>query len=124
VLMFLAGLGNGLGAAVTMGEADLVPRLTAAGVAHVPAMAVIAGIGALAVALRRPIIGWLAVVFVALSLYLGALLRLPRWLIDLSPVGRTTVPSTVPVGAMAVMVGVAIVLTAVAGWIYRRRDAV
>ena len=124
VLMFLAGLGNGLGAAVTMGEADLVPRLTAAGVAHVPAMAVIAGIGALAVALRRPMIGWLAVMFVVLSLYLGALLRLPRWLIDLSPVGRTTVPSTVPVGAMAVMVGVAIVLTAVAGWIYRRRDAV
>jgi polyether ionophore transport system permease protein len=124
VLMFLAGLGNGLGAAVTMGEADLVPRLTAAGVAHVPAMAVIAGIGALAVALRRPMIGWLTVTFVVLSLYLGALLRLPRWLIDLSPVGRTTVPSTVPVPAMAVMVGVAIVLTAVAGWIYRRRDAV
>jgi len=61
---------------------------------------------------------------VSLSLYLGALLRLPRWLIDLSPVGRTTVPSTVPVTAMAVMVGVAIVLTAVAGWIYRRRDAI
>jgi len=124
VLMFVAGLGNGLGAALTMGEADLVPRLTAAGVAQVPAMAVIAGIGALAVALRRPLIGWLAVTFVVLSLYLGALLRLPRWLIDLSPVGRTTVPSTVPVIALWVMVGVAIVITAVAGWIYRRRDGI
>jgi ABC-2 type transport system permease protein len=124
VLMFLAGLGNGLGAAATMGEADLVPRLIGAGVAHVPAMAVMAGIGALAVAVRRPLIGWLAVTFVVLALYLGALLRLPRWLIDLSPVGRTTVPSNVPVGAMAVMVAAAVVLTAVAGWIYRRRDAI
>jgi ABC-2 type transport system permease protein len=123
VLMFLGGLGNGLGAAVTTGQADLVPRLTAAAVAHVPAMAVLAGIGALAVALRRPLIGWLAVMFVVLSLYLGALLRLPRWLVDLSPVGRTTTPSSVPVTAMAVMVVVAVALTAVAGWIYRRRDA-
>jgi ABC-2 type transport system permease protein len=124
VLMFLAGLGNGLGAAVTMGEADLVPRLIGAGVAHVPAMAVMAGIGALAVAVRRPLIGWLAMTFVVLALYLGALLRLPHWLIDLSPVGRTTAPSSVPVAAMAVMVAAAVVLTAVAGWIYRRRDAI
>jgi ABC-2 type transport system permease protein len=124
VLMFLAGLGNGLGAAATMGQADLVPRLIGAGVAQVPAMAVMAGIGALAVAVRRPPIGWLAVTFVVLALYLGALLRLPHWLIDLSPVGRTTVPSNVPVGAMAVMVAAAVVLTAVAGWIYRRRDAI
>jgi ABC-2 type transport system permease protein len=124
VLMLVAGLGNGLGAALTMGEPDLVPRLTAAGVAQVPAMAVIAGIAALAVALRRPVIGWLAVTFVVLSLYLGALLRLPRWLINLSPVGRTTVPSTVPVTAMWVMVGVAIAITAAAGLIYRRRDAI
>jgi ABC-2 type transport system permease protein len=124
VLMFVAGLGNGLGAAMTMGEADLVPRLTAAGIAQVPAMAVIAGIGALAVALRRPLIGWLAVTFVVLSLYLGALLRLPRWLIDLSPVGRTTAPASVPVTAMTVMVGAAIALTAVAGLVYRRRNAI
>jgi ABC-2 type transport system permease protein len=124
VLMLLAGLGNGLGAAMTMGQADLVPRLTAAGVAQVPAMAVMAGIAALAVALRRPWIGWLAVTFVVLSLYLGALLRLPRWLIDLSPVGRTTVPSNVPVTAMVVMVVVAAALTGVAGLIYRNRDAI
>lgn len=123
LLMLLAGLGNGLGAAITMGEADLVPRLTMAGLAHVPAMAVLAGTAALAVALRRPWIGWLAVTFVVLSLYLGALLRLPRWLVDASPVGRTTVPSSVPVTALMVMAVVAAVLTGAAGWIYRHRDA-
>jgi ABC-2 type transport system permease protein len=58
------------------------------------------------------------------SLYLGALLRLPRWLIDLSPVGRTTVPSSVPVAALVVMVVVTAALTLLAGWIYRSRDAI
>jgi ABC-2 type transport system permease protein len=124
VLLALAGLGNGLSAAVTMGDAALLPRLTAAAVAQLPAMAVIAGIAALAVALRLTWIGWLAVTFVVLSLYLGALLRLPRWLIDASPVGRTTVPSSVPVTALVVMAVVAVALTALAGWIYRRRDAI
>jgi ABC-2 type transport system permease protein len=90
----------------------------------VPAMAVLAGIAALAVALRMPWIAWLAVTFVILSLYLGALLRLPRWLIDLSPVGRTTVPMDFPATALAVMVVASIALTVLAGWLYRQRDAV
>jgi ABC-2 type transport system permease protein len=124
VLMSLAGLGNGIGAAATTGQGHLVLRLTVAGVAHVPAMMVMAGIAALAVALRRPWIGWLAVTFVALSLYLGALLRLPRWLIDASPVGRTTTPSHLPVTALMVMVVVAVGVTGTAGLIYRNRDAV
>jgi ABC-2 type transport system permease protein len=48
---------------------------------------------------------------------------LPKWLIDLSPVGRTTAPSHVPVVALVVMVVVAAALTLLAGVIYRRRDA-
>ena len=79
---------------------------------------------ALAVALRQTWIAWSAVAFVVLSLYLGALLRLPRWLIDLSPVGRTTVPLDVSVPALAVMTLAATGFTAVAGLLYRRRDAV
>ena len=124
VLMFLAGLGNGLGAGLTLGEPQTIWRLTLAGLAFVPAMAVLAGIAALAVALQRPWIGWLAVTFVVLSLYLGALLRLPRWLIDASPIGRTTAPTDFPAAAMAVMVVVATGLTLLAGWIYRSRDAI
>jgi ABC-2 type transport system permease protein len=123
VLMFFAGLGNGLGAGITLGEPQTIVRLTLAGLAYVPAMAVIAGVAALAVALKHAWIGWLAVVFVVASLYLGALLRFPRWLIDLSPVGRTTVPTNFPVAALTVMVAVAAVLTLCAGWIYRTRDA-
>jgi ABC-2 type transport system permease protein len=123
VLMFFAGLGNGLGAGLTLGEPATIAKLTLAGLAYVPAMAVVAAVAALAVAVRHAWIGWLAVTFVVTSLYLGALLRLPRWLIDLSPVGRTTVPTDVPVIALTVMVVVAAALTFVAGWIYRSRDA-
>ena len=124
VLMFFAGLGNGLGAGITVGEPETIWRLTLAGLAYVPAMAVIAGVAALAVTVRHGWIGWLAVTFVVTSLYLGALLRLPRWLIDLSPVGRTTAPSHYSVGALTVMVVVAAALTLLAGWIYRNRDAI
>lgn len=123
VLMFFAGFGNGLGAAVTTGEPMTVVRLTLAGLAFVPALAVVAGVAALAVAVRVPVIGWLTVAFVVGALYLGALLRLPRWLIDLSPVGHIKAPSEIPVIAMIAMVVVAAALTAVAGFVYRNRDA-
>ena len=124
VLMFFAGLGNGLGAGLALGEPGTIVKLTLAGLAYVPAMAVLAGLAALAVAVKQTWIGWLAVTFVVVSLYLGALLHLPRWLIDLSPVGRTTVPSSVPVTALVVMVVVTAELTLLAGWIYRSRDAI
>lgn len=123
VLMFFAGLGNGLGAGVVLGDTHTVVKLMLAALAFVPALAVLAGIAALAVALRHPWIGWLAVAFVVTSLYLGALLRVPRWLIDLSPVGRTTVPTDVPVAALIVMSVIAAAFTLVAGMLYRRRDA-
>jgi len=123
VLMFFAGLGNGLGAGITLGKPGTIVKLTLAGLAFVPAMAVVAGIAALAVALRHAWIGWLTVTFVVTSLYLGALLRLPKWLIDLSPVGRTTAPADVPVVALVVMVVAAAALTLLAGAIYRHRDA-
>ncbi|MDA2892862.1 ABC transporter [Mycolicibacterium sp. BiH015] len=123
VLMFFAGLGNGIGAGATVGDLGTIPKLTLAGLAHVPALTVLAGVAALAVALRQTWIAWSAVAFVVLSLYLGALLRLPRWLIDLSPVGRTTVPLDVPVPALLVMLLTATIFTIAAGLLYRRRDA-
>jgi len=86
-------------------------------------MAVLAGLAAVGVAVRRGWIGWLAVTFVVISLYLGALLRLPEWLVDLSPVGQTKAPMDDPLPVLVVMVVAAAALTLVAGAIYRRRDA-
>ena len=48
-----------------IGEPQPIWRLTLAGLAYVPAMAVIAGVAAMAVAVRNAWIGWLAVTFVA-----------------------------------------------------------
>nr|WP_280834342.1 ABC transporter [Mycolicibacterium frederiksbergense] len=124
ILMFCAGLGNGLGAGLTLGEPGTILRLTLSALAYLPALAVVAAIAALAVALRTPWIAWLAVTFVITALYLGALLRLPRWLLKLSPVGQTTVPTDFPALALVVMLAAATVLAAIAGWIYRTRDAV
>ena len=84
----------------------------------------LAAVAALGVAVRRPGLGWLAVTFVIGALYLGALLRLPRWLIDASPVSRTTAPSSISVAALAVMTLIAVGITMIAGWLYRRRDVV
>ncbi|WP_328359639.1 ABC transporter [Mycobacterium sp. NBC_00419] len=123
VLLACAGLGNGLGADLTLGEPQTILRLTLAALAFLPAMAVVASIAALGVALRRPGLGWIAVTFVVAALYLGALLRLPHWLIEASPVGRTTAPSSVSVVTLGVMSAIAVGITLTAGWLYRRRDA-
>jgi ABC-2 type transport system permease protein len=123
LLMVGAGLGNGLGAGLTLGEPATIVKLTVAGLAFVPALAVVAGVAALAVAVRRPWVAWAVVAFIVVSLYLGALLRLPQWLLDASPVGQTTAPTDYPWGALAVMCVVAAACTACAGWLYRRRDA-
>ena len=53
VLMFFAGLGNGLGAGVTLGDPGTIVRLTLAGLGYLPAMAVLAGVAALAVAVLQ-----------------------------------------------------------------------
>jgi ABC-2 type transport system permease protein len=124
VLLACAGLGNGVGAGLTLGEPQTIVRLTLAALAFLPAMAVVASVAALAVALRHPGIGWLAVTFVVAALYLGALLRLPRWLIEASPVGRTTAPSSISIVALGVMAAVAVAVTLTAGLIYRHRDVV
>ena len=124
MLMFCAGLGMGLGAGITIGEPQTIWRLTLAALAFVPAMAAMAGVAALAVALRQPWIGWLAVTFVIISLYLGALLRLPQWLLDASPIGQTTAPSEYSAIALTTMTVAAVALTFVAGALYRRRDAI
>ena len=124
MLMFCAGLGMGLGAGITIGEPQTIWRLTLAALAFVPAMAAMAGVAALAVALRQPWIGWLTVTFVIISLYLGALLRLPQWLLDASPIGQTTAPSEYSAIALTTMTVAAVALTFVAGALYRRRDAI
>jgi len=117
-----AGFGMGLGAALTMRAPEQLWRLTLAGLTFVPALAVLAGIAAVAVALRRPVIAWSVLALVVAALYLGALLGLPQWLLELSPFVRIRSPLAWSPAAWAVTAVVAVALTVAAAAAFRRRD--
>lgn len=123
LLMTIAGLGAGLGAASTLHEPDLVLRLALAGLAQIPALLVVCGIAAIAVSLRQSWIGWLVVAFSVGMLYAG-ILQLPSWLVKLSPVMRVSAPVEYPWLTMSLLVVIGSGLAAAAGEIYRRRDAI
>ncbi|WP_081272049.1 ABC transporter permease [Mycobacteroides immunogenum] len=123
LLMTIAGLGAGLGAASTLHEPDLVWRLALAGLAQIPALLVVCGIAAIAVSLRQSWIGWLVVAFSVGMLYAG-ILQLPSWLVKLSPVMRVSAPVEYPWLTMSLLVVIGSGLAAAAGEIYRRRDAI
>lgn len=123
LLMLIAGLGGGLGAAATLHNPDLVWRLTLAALAQVPALMVVAGIAAIGVAVRHSWIGWLVVAFSVGMLYAG-ILQLPSWIVTLSPVMRVSAPVEYPWLTMLALMVIGVGLTTAAGGIYRRRDAI
>lgn len=129
LLTVLGGLGVGLGVWVGTGEGRWIGEMTVAGIAYLPAILVVT---ALAVALfgllpRLTVLAWPFVVFIALALFLGELLQLPDWALDLSPFTHVPALAAVEVGgaetvALLVMTGIAVVLAAVGIAGYRRRD--
>jgi len=123
ILLACAGLGNGVGAALALGEPSTVGRLTLAALAYLPALLVVAGVSAISVAVRQPLVGWVAVTYIIVALYLGALLRIPQWLIDISPVSRITAPSSISASSLIAVAATGMALALVAGAFYRRRDA-
>ncbi len=123
LLMTIAGLGAGLGAASTLHDPDLVWRLILAGLAQIPALLVVCGIAAVAVALRQSWIGWVVVAFSVGMLYAG-ILQLPTWMVKLSPVMRVSAPMEYPWLTMSLLIVIGAGLAAAAGDLYRRRDAI
>lgn len=123
LLMTIAGLGAGLGAASTLHDPDLVWRLILAGLAQIPALLVVCGIAAVAVALRQSWIGWVVVAFSVGMLYAG-ILQLPTWVVKLSPVMRVSAPVEYPWLTMSLLIVLGASLAAAAGDLYRRRDAI
>ncbi len=123
LLMTIAGLGAGLGAASTLHDPDLVWRLILAGLAQIPALLVVCGIAAVAVALRQSWIGWVVVAFSVGMLYAG-ILQLPTWMVKLSPVMRVSAPVEYPWLTMSLLIVLGAGLAAAAGALYRRRDAI
>jgi len=126
LLMLLAGLSTGIGAALSLHDGSQVGRVTMASLAQIPAAWVVASI-------VLTVFGWaprltgalwgLLAMFVALGEF-GALYHAPGWVMDLSPFRHSPL---LPVGADGVTSLVALTVTAAAlaalgyvGW--RRRD--
>lgn len=81
------GLGLGLGMAGALGEADWIWRAIMAAAALVPGLLVTGAVAALLVGLLpgRAGVAWLLVLWMVVVAWLGELLRLPDWAMNLSP---------------------------------------
>lgn len=91
VVLAAGGLGVGLSYAVVAGDAGQVLRAVAAAVVNVPAAWALAAVVIAAFGLLPEMtsLGWSAYAAAVFLSILGALLRLPGWILDLSPFTHT-----------------------------------
>ena len=82
-----AGLGLGVGFALVTGDGSAVPRLFGATLPYVAPVLLLVGLTWLAYGLvpRWTIVGWLALAFCVIVMFLGELMHFPAWLKDVSP---------------------------------------
>jgi ABC-2 type transport system permease protein len=128
LILAVAGLGAGLGyVARSSGGFGEVARLVGAGLVQAPAALVLAGVAAALFGLApRSCVagGWTALGIVFLMLFLGALLQLSHWVLDISPF--THVPKlpggTVSAAPLVWLSLIALALAAVGLAGLRRRD--
>jgi ABC-2 type transport system permease protein len=121
-----SGLGTGLSTAATTGNGDQITRLTAAGVATLPAVAVI---GSIAVVLygwrpRTVPMAWGVLGAVTVVAILAEVLRLPQWVRQVSPFTHLAgVPAeAVNWASVFWLLLLAGVLTVIGMWGFERRD--
>ena len=86
-VLFVLGLGTGIGRAISVGDAGEIPRLVGASIAYTPAIWVFAGFAAALYGLfpRATSAAWGALGVVVFVGWLGPLLELPEWAYDISP---------------------------------------
>jgi ABC-2 type transport system permease protein len=87
VVVASGGLGLGLGFALVTGDGSAVPRLFGATLPYVAPVLVLVGLTWLVYGLvpRVTIVGWLALTFCVLVMFLGETMHFPRWLKAVSP---------------------------------------
>lgn len=127
VLLCVAGFVEGLVHGLSVGDVGgQLPRVLAGALVQLPATWVVTGIAVALFGLLPAAVAasWAAVVVFLLLGQFGPMLRLPQWLIDLSPF--THVPkipgAEVTVWPIAALTGVAVVLTVAGLAGFRRRD--
>ena len=126
VVVLAAGLGLGVGYALTVGDAGAVSRLT---LATMPMVAPVLVVGALTRLLygvlpRAASFGWLALGFAVAVLFFGPLLDLPTWLQDVSPFQHLALAPVEDFRwtPFLTLLAVATLLSFAGQWGFRRRD--
>lgn len=126
LLTAVVGFGTGLGVWAGTGDAGWAGELTLAALAYLPAIALVAAIAVALFGLAPQIaaLAWAPVVWAAAVLYLGSLLALPAWAVDLSPLAHVSlVPSADLALAPLVLMSLFAAALTVAGFVgFRRRD--
>jgi ABC-2 type transport system permease protein len=121
-----AGLGTGLADAINSNDAGQLPRLLWASLVAVPAVWVLIGVAALlfGVVPRAAAAAWGALGACFLLAFLGPLLSLPQWLLDVSPFEHVPLlpAEDFSAGPLLWLSAVAAVLVAAALAAFRRRD--
>ncbi|WP_026402597.1 ABC transporter permease [Actinomadura rifamycini] len=126
LVLLLTGLGAGAAAALSVGDAGLLPGTVGAALAHAPAVWVAGGaaVALFGLAPRAMPAAWAVVVYGVFVTTFGGLLRLPGWMTDLSPFGHVPqLPGAdltwTPLAGLT-LVAAALVAAGFAG--FRRRD--
>ncbi len=126
VLLAVTGAALGGTGALVTGEADLFGQVLGASVAYAPALWLTTALAVAVFGLAPRAIGvvWALLVYAVLMVYLGGLLQLPQWMLNLSP--YTHVPgmpaAEFTIWPLAALTAIAAVLVAVGLYAFRRRD--
>ncbi|GFJ87318.1 hypothetical protein [Phytohabitans rumicis] len=125
-LLLLVGLTTGIGAAISTGDAAYVGKMVAAHVAHAPGLLVLLGVAALLFGVLPRAIGvtWVILAYGMFSGMFGAIVDLPQWAHNLSPLEHAGKPPLDGIAwpAMGILLVIAAGLAAAGLAAFRRRD--
>jgi ABC-2 type transport system permease protein len=126
IVLVMAGIGTGIGAAIVTGDAGHVWELAVAHLNQVPAVLVVLGLAALLFGLAPRLIAlsWSTIGYALVVGTFGVLMDLPSAAFEVSPFEHL---AAMPADAFAatpvvVLTAIALAMTAVGLWGFRRRD--
>lgn len=126
VVLAVVGISTGGAAAISVGDAALLADALVASAAYLPAVLVLVGIGAAVVGWfpHQAAAGWAALAAAFVLEMFGPLLKLPQWLMDVSPFQQVPQLPADPFELLpiAVLTAIGVVLLALGAARYRTRD--
>ena len=126
IVLIAAGLGMGIGTAASTGDVAYLGTMLNAHLVYLPALAVFLSLAALGFAFRPGWLNlaWIPAVYAIVASYLGIILDLPQWALNMSPLEHVAMApletqAAIPLVWLSV---IAVALTAGAAVRFRSRD--